>query len=50
MSVCVGSRCEAVTLSDWCACGGGRTVDLDVRSFAALADPSRGILPVTIRW
>ena len=50
IQVCAGSRCVAVVLSDWCACGGGHVVDLDVRSFAALAPTSRGVLRVTIRW
>jgi len=51
VSVCSGARCIRVVLSDWCACAGGRRlVDLDRRSFAKLADPSRGTLPVVVRW
>ena len=51
VSVCVtGGNCISVTLSDWCACGSGRVIDLDRASFAALADPSRGILAVTVHW
>lgn len=34
----------------WCACGGGHTIDLDSRSFAALGPLWRGVLSVTIRW
>lgn len=42
-------RCITVTLSDWCACQPPtRLIDLDVRSFAALADPSRGVISVTV--
>lgn len=47
--VCVdGQGCIAVRLTDWCACGHGRVIDLDRRSFAALADPSRGVIPVWV--
>ena len=42
-------RCVRVVLSDWCACPGGRVVDLDRRSFAVLAPPSVGVLPVTVQ-
>jgi hypothetical protein len=42
-------RCARVRLTDWCLCSkGNRVVDLDRRSFAKLADPSRGILAVDI--
>lgn len=50
--VCAGGRCVTVTLNDWCACGdrGGRptVIDLDRRSFAALAPPSRGVINVEV--
>ena len=46
--VCSGGRCVRALLSDWCACGGGRVIDLDRRLFAALAAPSRGVLRVTV--
>jgi hypothetical protein len=41
-------RCVRVLLTDWCACPGGRVVDLDRRSFAVLAPPSVGVLRVTV--
>ena len=46
--VCASGRCVRVTLSDWCACGGGRVVDLDAAAFAALAPLSRGVVRVTV--
>lgn len=46
--VCVGSRCVAVRLTDWCGCPGGRVVDLDVRSFAVLAPLSSGLVEVEV--
>ena len=49
--VCHGDRCTRAVLSDWCACSGGRRlVDLDVRTFARLADPSVGVIRVTVSW
>lgn len=48
--VCAGIRCVSVVLSDFCACNDHRVVDLDVRSFARLADPSRGVLAVVVAW
>jgi hypothetical protein len=47
--VCADGKCVRVLLSDWCACGGGRVIDLDVRSFARLAPPSAGLVAVTVR-
>lgn len=44
-----GSRSVTVRLTDWCACPGGRVIDLDRGSFRILADPSRGILPVQVQ-
>lgn len=41
-------RCVSVVLSDWCACGNGRVIDLDRASFAVLAPPSVGVLRVTV--
>lgn len=47
--VCVdGIDCIAVKLTDWCGCPRGRVIDLDRRSFARLAAPSRGVIPVTV--
>ena len=41
---------QRVTLTDWCACGGGRIIDLDSRTFAAIAPLSRGVVRVDVRW
>lgn len=49
VTVCAAA-CVRVRLTDWCACGGGRVVDLDARSFARLAPLSRGVLKVTVGW
>jgi rare lipoprotein A (peptidoglycan hydrolase) len=48
--VAAGTSSTVVVLSDWCACPGGRVVDLDRRSFAVLADPAVGVLRVTVTW
>jgi hypothetical protein len=47
--VCVPSRCITVVLTDWCVCP-SRLIDLDRRSFARLADPSRGLVRVRVSW
>ena len=49
-AVTVTANGHAVTarLTDWCACGHGRVIDLDRRLFAALAPPSRGVIRVTV--
>jgi hypothetical protein len=47
-AVGIGRRCVVVRLTDWCACGGNRIVDLDRRDFARLASPSLGVLAVTV--
>lgn len=51
VTVCA-SRCVTVALIDWCACGerGGEPtlIDLSDGAFARLADPSRGVIDVTI--
>jgi len=39
-----------VRLTDWCACPGGRIIDLDRRAFATLADPALGVLKVVATW
>jgi hypothetical protein len=45
--------CVTVVLTDWCQCYKGerreRIIDLDVRSFAALAPTWRGLTKVTVR-
>jgi hypothetical protein len=42
-----------VVLTDWCQCfkdtNRERIIDLDIRSFAALAPASRGLIPVEVR-
>ena len=48
VTVCSGGRCVRALLSDWCLCSSARVVDLDKRSFAKLADPSRGVIHVTV--
>ena len=48
VQVCAGGRCVRARLTDWCACGHGRVIDLDRRLFAALAPPSRGVIRVTV--
>jgi hypothetical protein len=45
-----GGRVVVVRLTDWCACPGGRIIDLDLASFARLAPPSRGVLKVSVEW
>jgi len=50
VTVTRGGRSVVVRLNDWCACPGGRIVDLDRRDFARLADPSRGVLKVVVSW
>jgi hypothetical protein len=47
VTVCAGV-CVRVRLTDWCACPGGRVVDLDSRSFARLAPLSQGIVSVSV--
>ena len=42
------TACVNVRLTDWCACGHGRIVDLDARLFRQLAPLSRGVIHVTI--
>jgi rare lipoprotein A (peptidoglycan hydrolase) len=46
--VCGLSNCITTKLTDWCLCGHGRIIDLDRRAFSRLADPSVGILRVTV--
>lgn len=49
-TVTVTSAGHSVTvrLTDWCACGSGRIIDLDSRSFARLAPLSTGVIRVTV--
>ena len=54
---CNGTSCSTTTskvrLTDWCQCYRGeareRLVDLDRRTFALFASPSRGLVRITIR-
>lgn len=39
-----------VRLVDWCACPNGRVLDLYRSAFQRLADPSRGLVKVTVSW
>jgi hypothetical protein len=49
VKVCADTQCVSVTLSDWCLCSeGNRVIDLDIRTFAKLAQPSQGVLSVTV--
>lgn len=41
-------RHVVVRLNDWCACPGGRIIDLSRSDFASLAPPSRGVLKVKV--
>ena len=50
VNVTAHGRTIRVRLTDWCACGHGRVIDLDKASFAALAPPSVGVLRVTVSW
>jgi hypothetical protein len=46
--VVCAKACVVVRLTDWCACKGERIVDLDSRSFRALAPLSQGVVRVTV--
>lgn len=52
VQVCAGSSCTTVRLTDWCACGARHGVptllDLSREAFAELADPSQGVVMVTV--
>ena len=48
VTVTAGGRSVVVLLDDWCACP-RRIIDLSRGSFARLADPSRGLVQVTVR-
>lgn len=54
ISVCGKQSCTRVRLIDWCACGdrhGEPTLlDLGLDAFTRLADPSAGVIDVTVRW
>lgn len=48
--VCASGRCIVTALGDWCACGGGRLIDLDSRLFGRLAPLGRGVIRVEVTW
>jgi rare lipoprotein A (peptidoglycan hydrolase) len=48
VAVTYGKTRIVVRLTDWCACPNGRIIDLDRASFARLALPSRGVIPVSV--
>jgi hypothetical protein len=48
LRVTSGGRSVRVTVVDVCACGGRRIIDLSRLAFSRLADPSVGVIPVTI--
>jgi hypothetical protein len=51
VTVCSGTHCIHVKLTDWCACPSrNRLIDLDARSFADLAPLSTGVIPVTVMF
>ena len=50
VTVCRGRDCVRVKLIDWCACGGGRVIDLYGDAFRKLASLSSGEIRVSVRW
>ena len=50
VNVTAHGRTIRVKLTDWCACGHGRVIDLDKASFARLAPLSQGVLRVVVTW
>lgn len=50
VQVCGNGRCVTVKLIDWCACGGGRVIDLYSDAFRRLAPLSQGTVRVTVSW
>jgi len=49
VTVCADG-CVTVTLIDVCRCPGARIIDLYRMAFSRIADPSRGVVPVTIEY
>jgi hypothetical protein len=43
-----GSKCVTVVVRDYCQCPGNRIIDLSRDAFSRLADPSVGLVPVTV--
>ena len=51
VTACAGSRCARVRLTTSCACQpDSRIIDLSLDAFSRLADPSLGVLEVTVSW
>jgi hypothetical protein len=50
VTVRYGDARVAVTLIDWCACGGDHAIDLYSDAFRRLSPLWRGVLDVSIRW
>lgn len=50
VQVCSDGRCIMVTLIDWCACGGGRIIDLYSDAYRRLAPLSTGTQAVRVGW
>jgi len=50
VQVCGNGSCVSVKLIDWCACGGGRVIDLYSDAFRRLAPLSKGTVKVTVSW
>ena len=50
VTVCGSGSCVNVKLIDWCACGGGRVIDLYSDAFSRLAPLSSGTLSVRVSW
>jgi rare lipoprotein A (peptidoglycan hydrolase) len=48
LRVSSGGRSVRVTVVDVCACSGRRVIDLSRIAFSVLADPARGLIPVTL--
>ena len=48
VQVCAGGRCIATVVDDWCACPGGRVIDLSDEDFARLAPLTAGVIHVRV--
>ena len=48
--VCSSGGCVTVRLIDWCACGGGRVIDLYSDAFSRIGSLSQGTMRVTVSW
>jgi rare lipoprotein A (peptidoglycan hydrolase) len=48
--VCSSGGCVTVRLIDWCACGGGRVIDLYSDAFSRIGSLSQGTMRVSVSW